>query len=144
MSYTVEKIASNKVKLSFVESAESFDAAVEKAYLKDRSKINVPGFRKGKAPRKLIESMYGEGVFYDDAFDILFPAEYEAAVKENDLKVVDRPEVDKVDQIGVGKDLKFTVKVFVKPDVELGEYKGLKAVKYTHTVSYTHLRAHET
>ena len=77
MSYTVEKIASNKVKLSFVESAESFDAAVEKAYLKDRSKINVPGFRKGKAPRKLIENMYGEGVFYDDAFELVAQPAYE-------------------------------------------------------------------
>ena len=135
MGYTVEKISGNQVKIAFEIASDKFDEAVAKAYLKVRGKVNVPGFRKGKAPRKLIESMYGEGVFYDDAFDILFPAEYEAAVKENDLKVVDRPEVDKVDQIGVGKDLKFTVKVFVKPDVELGEYKGLKAVKYTHKVT---------
>ncbi len=99
-----------------------------------RGRVNVPGFRKGKAPRKMIESMYGEAIFYDDAFDILFPDAYEAAVKENDLQVVDRPEVDTVDQIGVGQDLKFTVKVFVKPEVELGNYKGLKAVKYVHTV----------
>lgn len=135
MGYTVEKISGNQVKIAFEIASDKFDEAVQKAYLKVRGKVNVPGFRKGKAPRKLIESMYGEGVFYDDAFDILFPAEYEAAVKENDLQVVDRPEVDNVDQIGVGKDLKFTVKVFVKPDVELGEYKGLKATKYTHKVT---------
>ena len=102
MSYTVEKIASNKVKLSFVESAESFDAAVEKAYLKDRSKINVPGFRKGKAPRKLIENMYGEGVFYDDAFELVAQPAYEEAIKAENLQVVDRPQVD-VQQIGAGQ-----------------------------------------
>ena len=135
MGYTVEKISGNQVKIAFEIASDKFDEAVQKAYLKVRGKVNVPGFRKGKAPRKLIENMYGEGVFYDDAFDILFPAEYEAAVKENNLQVVDRPEVDTVDQIGVGKDLKFVVKVFVKPEVELGQYKGLKAIKYIHKVT---------
>ena len=135
MGYTVEKISGNQVKIAFEIASEKFDEAVQKAYVKVRGKVNVPGFRKGKAPRKLIESMYGEAVFYDDAFDILFPGEYEACVKEHDIKVVDRPEVDEVEQIGCGKDLKFTVKVFVKPDVELGNYKGLKAVKYVHKVT---------
>ena len=135
MGYTVEKISGNQVKIAFEIASDKFDEAVQKAYLKVRGKVNVPGFRKGKAPRKLIENMYGEGVFYDDAFDILFPAEYEAAVKENNLQVVDRPEVDTVDQIGVGKDLKFVVKVFVKPEVGLGQYKGLKATKYIHKVT---------
>ena len=135
MANTVEKISGNQVKISFEVPAAQFDEAVQKAYLKVRGRLNVPGFRKGKAPRKLIESMYGEAVFYDDAFDIVFPAEYEAAVQEHDLKVVDRPEVDEVKQIGVGKDLIFSVKVFVSPDVELGAYKGLKAVKYIHQVT---------
>ena len=135
MGYTVEKISGNQVKIAFEIASEKFDEAVQKAYLKVRGRVNVPGFRKGKAPRKLIESMYGEAVFYDDAFDILFPEEYEAAVKENDLKVVDRPEVDEVKQIGVGKDLQFTIKVFVRPDVELGKYKGLKATKFVHKVT---------
>ena len=135
MGYTVEKISGNQVKIAFEISADKFDEAVQKAYLKVRGRVNVPGFRKGKAPRKLIEGMYGEGVFYDDAFDILFPDEYEACVKENNLQVVDRPEVDEVKQIGVGKDLQFSVKVFVKPEVELGEYKGLKATKYVHQVT---------
>ena len=135
MAYTVEKVSGNQVKIAFEIAAEEFAAAVQKAYLKVRGRVNVPGFRKGKAPRKIIESMYGEAIFYDDAFDILFPDAYEAAVKENNIQVVDRPEVDTVDQIGVGQDLKFTVKVFVKPDVELGNYKGLKAVKYTHKVT---------
>ena len=135
MGYTVEKISGNQVKIAFEISADKFGEAVQKAYLKVRGRVNVPGFRKGKAPRKLIEGMYGEGVFYDDAFDILFPDEYEACVKENNLQVVDRPEVDEVKQIGVGKDLQFSVKVFVKPEVELGEYKGLKATKYVHKVT---------
>ena len=91
MSHTYEKISSNKAKLSFVIPAEQFDEAMQKAYLKNRSRINVPGFRKGKAPRALIERMYGEGVFYDDAMELLFPDAYEAAVKENGLKPVDRP-----------------------------------------------------
>ena len=134
MSYTVEKIASNKVKLSFVESAESFDAAVEKAYLKDRSKINVPGFRKGKAPRKLIENMFGEGVFYDDAFELVAQPAYEEAIKAENLQVVDRPQVD-VQQIGAGQELKYTLEVFVKPDVTLGEYKGVAVEKNVEKVT---------
>jgi len=135
MGYTVEKISGNQVKIAFEVPAETFDEAVQKAYLKVRSRVNVPGFRKGKAPRKLIESMYGEGVFYDDAFEIVFPDVYEEAVKGEKLQVVDRPEMDEMKQIGVGKDLQFTVKVYVKPDVELGDYKGLKGVKYVHKVT---------
>ncbi len=135
MGYTVEKISGNQVKIAFEIAAGKFDEAVQKAYLKIRGRVNVPGFRKGKAPRKLIEKMYGESVFYDEAFDIVFPDEYEAALKENKVQTVDRPEVDEVKQIGVGKDLQFSIKVYVKPDVELGEYKGLKAVKYVHHVT---------
>ena len=135
MSHTYEKISSNKAKLSFVIPAEQFDEAMQKAYLKNRSRINVPGFRKGKAPRALIERMYGEGVFYDDALELLFPDAYEAAVKENDLKPVDRPEMTSVDQIGAGQDLKFTCEVFVRPDVELGQYKGLEVEVTRQTVS---------
>ena len=124
MSATYEKISGNTVKLSFTVPAAQFEEAMQKAYLKNRGKINVPGFRRGKAPRKLIETMYGEGVFYDDAFQEIFPNLYDEAVKENDLHVVDQPEVD-VKEIGEGKDLVFTCEVFVRPDVTLGDYKGL-------------------
>ena len=135
MGYTVEKISGNQVKIAFEIAAEKFDDAMQKAYMKARGRLNVPGFRKGKAPRKLIERMYGEGVFYDDALEILFPEEYEAAIKENDLHVVDRPEMEEIAQIGAGQDLKFTVKVYVKPDITLGKYKGLKATKFVHKVT---------
>ena len=124
MSHTYEKISGNKAKLTFTVPAEQFDEAMQKAYLKLRGRINVPGFRKGKAPRRMIETLYGEGVFYDDAFELIFPDVYEAAVKEFDLHPVDRPEID-LDEIGAGKDLKFHLEVFVRPDVKLGDYKGL-------------------
>ena len=124
MSYTYEKISSNKAKLSFVFPAEQFDEAMTKAFQKMRKSINIPGFRKGKAPRSMIVSMYGEGIFYDEAVNLLFPDEYEAAVKELDLHPVDQPEFN-LEEIGSGKDLKFNIEVFVRPDVELGEYKGL-------------------
>lgn len=135
MSHTYEKISSNKAKLTFVIPAEQFDEAMNKAFLKNRSKINIPGFRKGKAPRKMIENMYGEAIFYDDAFEAIFPDAYEAAVKEFDLKPVDRPDVD-VQEIAGGQDLKFTAEVFVRPDVELGEYKALTVeVEPKHVVT---------
>ena len=124
MSHTYEKVSGNKAKLTFTVPAEQFDEAMQKAFLKLRGRINVPGFRKGKAPRRMIETMYGEGVFYDDAFEIIFPDVYEAAVKEYDLHPVDQPEIS-LDEIGAGQDLKFHLEVFVRPDVTLGEYKGL-------------------
>ena len=124
MSTTVEKISSNKVKLSFDIDAAKFDEAMGKAYIKVRGQVAIPGFRKGHAPRKMIENMYGEGVFYDEA--------YGPAIDENKIEVVDRPQVD-IQQIGAGKNLQFTCEVFVKPDVTLGEYKGVE-VKREHTL----------
>ena len=124
MSHIYEKISGNKAKLTFTIPADQFAEAIQKAFLKLRGRINVPGFRKGKAPRRLIEQLYGESVFYDDAFELIFPDAYYAAVKEYDLHPVDRPEID-LDEIGVGKDLKFHVEVYVRPDVKLGDYKGL-------------------
>ena len=124
MSHTYEKLSGNKAKLTFTIPAEQFDEAMTQAFLKLRKRINVPGFRKGKAPRKMIETLYGESVFYDDAFEIIFPDAYRAAVEEYDLKPVDQPQID-LDEIGAGKDLKFHLEVFVRPDVTLGDYKGL-------------------
>ena len=128
MSCTYEKISSNKAKLSFVVSAEDFENAIVKAYRKNVSRISIPGFRKGKAPRHVIEMQYGKGVFYEDALDELFPELYSEAVRENNLEVVDRPELD-VEQMESGKELKFSVEVFVKPDVELGDYSTIDAKK---------------
>ena len=125
MSYTYEKLSGNKAKLSFVFPAEEFDDAMAKAFLKIRKSINLPGFRKGKAPRKMVEAMYGEGILYDDAINLLFPDAYEAAVKEYDLHPVDQPEFN-MEEIGSGKELKFNVEVYVRPDVTLGQYKGLE------------------
>jgi len=124
MSHTYEKVSGNKAKLSFVISADQFAEALQQAFLKLRKRINVPGFRRGKAPRKIIETLYGESVFYDDAFEIVFPDAYREAIKEYDLHPVDQPQID-LDEIGAGKDLKFHLEVFVRPDVTLGEYKGL-------------------
>lgn len=132
MSTTVEKISSNKVKLSFDIDAAKFDEAMGKAYIKVRGQVAIPGFRKGHAPRKMIENMYGEGVFYDEAFELIFDEVYGLAIDENKLEVVDRPQVD-IQQIGTGKNLQFTCEVFVKPDVTLGEYKGVE-VKKEHTL----------
>ena len=133
MSTTVEKISSNKVKLSFDIDAAQFDAAMDKAYIKVRGQVTIPGFRKGRAPRKMIENMYGgEGVFYDEAFELIFDEVYGPAIDENKLEVVDRPQVD-IQQIGTGTNLQFTCEVFVKPDVTLGEYKGVE-VKREHTL----------
>ena len=134
MSITVEKIATNKVKILFEVEAEKFDAAMAKAYLKVRNHVSIPGFRKGKAPRKMIENMYGEGVFYDEAFELIFDEVYGPAVEEKKLEVVDRPEIE-ILEIGAGKALKFTCEVFVKPEVVLGEYKGVCVKKETTLVT---------
>lgn len=128
MEHTVEKLSGNKVKISFKAPAADFEQALEKAYIKMRGRINVPGFRKGKAPRKLIERMYGESIFYDDALEALFPEAYMTAVEKNELKPVGRPEVD-VQEMEKGKDLVFSCEVYVMPDVKLGEYKGVEVVR---------------
>ena len=121
---TFEKLSSNKVKLSFVVAPEKFDEALQTAYHKMVKKISIPGFRKGHAPMKVIENYYGASVFYEEALDVLFPALYQEAIAEHSVQPVDRPELD-VEQIGKGQELKFSVEVFVRPDVKLGEYKHL-------------------
>lgn len=134
MSSTFEKLTSNKVKLSFVVSAEDFDKALATAYSKSVKRFNIPGFRRGKAPRHVIEMHYGPSVFFEDAFDELFPVVYSEAIKEHNVEPVDRPELD-VTQIEKGKDLIFSVEVFVRPDVVLGDYKSLEAKKVVDEVT---------
>ncbi|MCI5661088.1 MAG: trigger factor [Clostridia bacterium] len=124
MATTFEKLSSNKVKLGFEVAPEKFEDALVKAYHKNAKRFSIPGFRKGKAPMKVIENFYGSGVFYEEAFDILFPEIYQEAIKEHNLTVVDRPELTESD-IKRGEPIKFTVEVFVRPDVKLGEYKNL-------------------
>jgi trigger factor len=127
------KIETNKYELEISVDKEKFEAAVAKTFKKNVSRMNVPGFRQGKAPRHMVEKLYGEGVFYEDAVNSLYPTEYEAAVKEAGLEPVERADIEVV---SVGKEgLVFKAKVTVKPEVEIGEYKGLKAVKKIYSVS---------
>ena len=122
-----EKLEKSKVALTIEVGAEEFEAAVNKAYLKMRGKMSIPGFRPGKAPRKIIEGMYGADVFYEEAVNIVLPQAYEAAVKEQELDVVGYPEVDLENCGKEGVTFKCTVAVY--PEVKLGQYKGLEAPK---------------
>ena len=136
MSYTVEKITSSKTKLVFTIPAEEFAQATEQAYRKLRGRVNVPGFRKGKAPRILIERMYGgPSVFYEDAINIWLPKQYDDAVEKEGLRPVDQPEVD-VDWAAIepDKDVTVTCEVPVYPEVTLGAYKGLTVEIHRKTV----------
>lgn len=134
MEYKVEDLAGSKKKFSFVATVKEFEKAVNDAYIKNRSKISVPGFRKGKAPKTVIERMYGKSVFYEDALDIVIQDKYDAALKESGLVPISRPEV-KVDKFEEGKDIEFSVEFAVYPTVKLGEYKGIKVNKYVHQVN---------
>ncbi len=130
----IEKLENSKVKLEIEVDAKQFDEAMHKAYLKNRGRIIIPGFRKGKAPRQIIERYYGEGIFYEDALAETLPAKYDEAVKEYGLFPVDQPDFDVV-QIGNGQDLIFTAEVTVKPDVVLGQYKGIEINKVEYNVT---------
>jgi len=130
----LEKKENNTVDFTITVSKETFGAAVDEAFKKNVKKISVPGFRKGKAPRKLIEKTYGEGIFFDEAVDSVLPAAYNDAVKELNLEPVDTPKID-IKEIGKDKDLVVSASVTVKPEVKLGEYKGLKLDDIVHTVS---------
>ena len=125
MSVQVENLEKNMAKLTVEVAAEDFEKAVQAAYMKNRNKITIPGFRKGKAPRVMIEKMYGAGIFFEDAANALIQAEYPKAAEESGLDIVSQPEIDVV-QIEKGKAFIFTAEVAVKPEVTLGEYKGLE------------------
>ena len=128
MSCKVENLEKNMAKLTIEVSAEEFEKACEKAYQKNKNKLNIQGFRKGKAPRNVIEKMYGAAIFYEDAANELIPDAYAEAAKESGLDIVSRPEIDIV-QIEKGKEFIFTAEVAVKPEVELGQYKGVEVEK---------------
>ena len=128
MSLQVEKLEKNMAKLTIETTAEEFKAALEEAYKKNKNKMNIQGFRKGKAPRKVIEKMYGAGVFYEEAANIIMPDAYAKAVDECDLDIVSQPSVDVV-QIEEGKSFIFTAEVAIKPEVTLGTYKGVEVEK---------------
>ncbi len=140
MSCKVEDLGKNMVKLTIEATAEDFEKAIEKAYQKNKGKMNVQGFRKGKAPRAIIEKMYGVGVFYEDAANEIIPEAYEEAVKDIDLDIVSRPEIDVV-QVEKGKPFIFTAEVAVKPEVTLGQYKGIEVEKQAIEVTEDEINA---
>ncbi|MDR0897717.1 MAG: trigger factor [Oscillospiraceae bacterium] len=133
MNSTMERVSSNKVKFRMELAADAFEAALQAAYLKMRGRIAVAGFRKGKAPRKVIERMYGESVFYEEAFDAVFPGMYDEAVTTHGAQVVDRPEVD-VETISAAEGLVVIAEVYVQPEITLGQYKGLAVEREDDTV----------
>ena len=140
MSLQVEKLEKNMAKLTIEASAEEFEAAVEKAYQKAKKSISLPGFRQGKAPRRMIEKMYGAGIFVEDAANIIIPDAYESAAKESELEIVAQPEIA-VEQAEKGKPFIFTATVAIKPDVTLGDYKGIEVEKKEAEVSEDEISA---
>ena len=134
MSLQVENMEKNMAKLTIEVSAEELEKAIQGAYLKQRNKISVPGFRKGKVPRQMIEKMYGAEIFYEDAANALIPTAYGKAYDECELDIVSQPKVEVV-QLEKGKPFIFTAEVAVKPEVTLGEYKGLSVDKVSNRVT---------
>jgi trigger factor len=134
MSTKIEKIQKNIIKLEIEVPAQKFEEAVQKSFKKNQTKFAIPGFRKGKAPRNIIERYYGESAFYEDAVEFAYPKAYEELIKKEDLEPVDYPKLDIV-QIGKNKDFIFTATVTVKPDVEISEYKNIEINKVNTEVS---------
>lgn len=140
MSLQVEKLEKNMAKLTIEVPAEDLEKALQNAYKKQKNKISLPGFRKGKVPRQMIEKMYGPEIFYDDAANELIPKAYAKAYDESGLDIVSRPEIDVV-QIEKGKPFVFTAEVAIKPEVTLGEYKGLEVDKVSTRVTQKEIDA---
>lgn len=141
MNAKVEKLENSQVKLEITVEAEKFEEGMQKAFFRNAKHFNVPGFRKGKAPRNIVERYYGESVLYEEAFNIIVPEIYDEVIKENNLEVVSNPDID-ISQIGKGKDLVFTAVVTVKPEVKLGKYKGLKVEKKEYPVTEEDIQNH--
>ncbi len=134
MSVKVEKLENSLVKLEITIEAEKFDEALQKAFFRNAKYFSVPGFRKGKAPRNIVERYYGENILFEDAFNIVAPEYYDDAIKVNNVEVVAAPEIDII-QMEKGKDLIFTATVAVKPEVKLGDYKNVKIEKKEYKVT---------
>lgn len=134
MAVKCEEVEKNLSKLTFEVSAEDFEKAIDEVYKKNKSKFNIPGFRKGKAPKAVVIKYYTKAVFYDDALNSVLPGAYEEALKESGLDVVARPEFD-VEEIKEGEPVVFTALVTTRPEVKLGEYKGIKVPKIDYNVS---------
>jgi trigger factor len=134
MNVKVENIEKNVVQLEIEVDAAKFEEGMKKSFSKNAKKFNVPGFRKGKAPRSIVERYYGEQVLYEDAINFVCPEAYDDAIEKNDIHPVDRPEID-IKQIGSGQNFIFTAKVTVKPEVILGDYKGVEAEKVEANVT---------
>lgn len=140
MSFTVENLENNRAKLTIEVAADAFEKAVQQAYEKQKGKIQINGFRKGKAPRQMIEKLYGAGVFFEDAANILIPEEYAKAADESKLDIVSQPEID-VTQIEKGKAFIFTATVDLKPVVTLGQYLGVEIEKVDTKVTADDVKA---
>lgn len=140
MNLQVEKLEKNMAKLTIEVSADELEKALQNAYMRQKNKINMPGFRKGKVPRQMIEKMYGPEIFYDDAANSLIPKAYSEAYDECELEIVSQPEIN-VEQIEKGKPFIFTAQVATKPEVTLGEYKGLEVDKVSTRVTQKEIDA---
>lgn len=140
MSLQVEKLEKNMAKLTISVEAEEVEKAIEKAYHKQKSRISIPGFRKGKVPRKMIEKMYGEGVFYEEAVNDMIPTAYEKAADESDLEIVSQPKIEVV-QIESGKEFIFTAEVAVRPEVTLGQYTDIEIDRIDTSVTEEEIMA---
>ncbi len=136
----VEKTEKNVVEFEFSVSGDEFKAAIEKAYKKNVGQIAIPGFRKGKAPRQIIEKYYGSEIFYEDAVNIVLPDAYDKAIEEQNIEAVAQPEID-VKSISKEDGVVFTAKVTVKPEFELGQYKGVETKKITHRTTEKEINA---
>ena len=134
MQVKVENVEKNVVQLEIEVDAEKFDQGLQKAFAKNANRFSIPGFRRGKAPRSMVEKFYGEQVLYEDAINAICPDAYDQAIEENDIHPVDRPEID-IKQIGKGQVFIFTAKVTVKPEVELGQYKDVEVQKASAVVT---------
>ncbi len=134
MNVQVEKLEKNMVKLTVELPEEELEKAIQAAYMKEKNKISIPGFRKGKVPRKMIEKMYGVGIFYEDAANMLIQDNYAQALDECGEDIVSRPVID-IEQIEAGKPFVFTAEAAVRPDVKLGKYKGVQVTKIDTSVS---------